>query len=66
MRRSGRIVSVAVIIAAGVNSDGRREVLGMEIGCENAPNRDPRGGTVKYLRQLRFSAPVRGHEKHQS
>src|SRR3989440_11421480 len=37
VRRGGRIVSVAVIIAVGVNSDGRREVLGMEIGtseCE--------------------------------
>ena len=32
VRRGGRIVSVAVIIAIGVNGDGRREVLGMEIG----------------------------------
>ena len=32
VRRAGRIVSVAVIIAIGVNSDGRREVLGMAIG----------------------------------
>ena len=32
VRRGGRIVSVAVIIAVGVNTDGRREVLGMEIG----------------------------------
>jgi transposase-like protein len=29
VRRGGRIVSVAVIIAIGVNADGRREVLGM-------------------------------------
>ena len=36
VRRSGRIVSVAVIIAVGVNSDGRREVLGMEIGTSEA------------------------------
>jgi transposase-like protein len=28
VRRGGRIVSVAVIIAVGINSDGRREVLG--------------------------------------
>ena len=28
VRQNGRIVSVAVIIAVGVNSDGRREVLG--------------------------------------
>jgi putative transposase len=33
VRRDGRIVSVAVIIAVGVNSDGRREVLGMTIGA---------------------------------
>lgn len=32
VRRAGRIVSVAVIIAVGINSDGRREVLGMAIG----------------------------------
>jgi putative transposase len=31
VRESGRIVSVAVIVAVAVNSDGRREVLGMEI-----------------------------------
>jgi transposase-like protein len=36
MRQSGRIVSVAVIIAVGVNSDGRREVLGMAIGPSEA------------------------------
>jgi transposase-like protein len=35
-RRDGRIVSVAVIIAVGVNSDGRREVLGMAIGASEA------------------------------
>ena len=32
----GRIVSVAVIIAVGVNTDGRREVLGMEVGTSEA------------------------------
>lgn len=36
VRRGGRIVSVAVIIAVGVNADGRREVLGMEIGTSEA------------------------------
>jgi transposase-like protein len=36
VRQSGRIVSVAVIIAVGVNSDGRREVLGMAIGPSEA------------------------------
>jgi transposase-like protein len=36
VRRGGRIVSVAVIIAVGVNTDGRREVLGMEIDTSEA------------------------------
>lgn len=36
VRQSGRVVSVAVIIAVGVNSDGRREVLGMAIGPSEA------------------------------
>ena len=34
--QNGRIVSVAVIVAVGVNSDGRREVLGMDIGPSEA------------------------------
>jgi putative transposase len=36
VRRNGRIVSVAVIVAVGVNSDGRREVLGMTVGASEA------------------------------
>ena len=36
MRRGDRTVSVAVIIAVGVNTDGRREVLGMDIGPSEA------------------------------
>lgn len=36
VRQAGRIVSVAVIIAVGVNSAGRREVLGMTIGASEA------------------------------
>src|SRR5881409_3191376 len=36
VRESGRIVSAAVIIAVGVNGDGRREVLGMDIGPSEA------------------------------
>lgn len=35
-REAGRIVSVAVIIAVGVNTDGRREVLGMATGPSEA------------------------------
>ena len=46
-RRDGRIVSVAVIVAVGVNSDGRREVLGMDIGASEAET-----FWTDFLRQL--------------
>ncbi len=36
VRQNGRIVSVAVIVAVGANTDGRREVLGMQIGPSEA------------------------------
>src|ERR1700741_2416662 len=36
VRQNGRIVSVAVIVAVGVNSDGRREGLGLGIGPSEA------------------------------
>jgi transposase-like protein len=36
VRQNGRIVSVAAIIAVGVNSDGRREILGLDIGPSEA------------------------------
>ena len=36
VRRGGRIVSVAVIIAVGVNTDGRRDVLGLDVGTSEA------------------------------
>lgn len=36
VRQNGRVVSVAVIVAVGVNGDGRREVLGMDIGPSEA------------------------------
>jgi len=36
VRATGRIVSVAVIVAVAVNSDGRREVLGIAIGASEA------------------------------
>jgi transposase-like protein len=36
VRRAGRIVSVAAIIAVAVNSEGRREVLGLAIGPSEA------------------------------
>ena len=36
VRQNGRIVSAAAILAVGANADGRREVLGMEVGPSEA------------------------------
>jgi putative transposase len=36
VRQDGRIVSVAAIVAIGVNGDGRREVLGLSVGPSEA------------------------------
>jgi len=36
VRRGGRIVSTAIVIAIGVNGDGRREVLGLDICASEA------------------------------
>ena len=47
VREAGRIVSVAATIATGVNTDGRREVLGMAIGASEAET-----FWVKFLRTL--------------
>jgi transposase-like protein len=48
VRQNGRVVSVAVIVAVGVNSDGRREVLGLDIGPSEAET-----FWTAFLRQLR-------------
>ena len=32
VREGGRIVSVTVVVATGVNAEGRREILGLEVG----------------------------------
>ncbi len=36
VRQDHRVVSVAVIVAVGANTDGRREVLGMQVGPSEA------------------------------
>ena len=47
VRRDHHIVSVAVIVAVGVNTDGRREVLGMTVGHSEAEH-----FWVEFLRGL--------------
>ena len=51
VRRGGRIVSLATIIAVAVNTDCRREVLGLEIGTSEA---EPIW--TEFLRKLAFIA----------
>jgi len=48
VRQNGRIVSVAVTVAVAVNTDGRREVLGMDIGASEAES-----FWTEFLRKLK-------------
>lgn len=48
VRQGGRVVSVAAIIAGGVNQDGRREILGLGLGESEA-----QVFWVEFLRSLR-------------
>ncbi len=48
VRDAGRIVSVAVTLAVAVNTDGRREVLGLAIGASEAET-----FWVDFLRKLK-------------
>jgi len=72
VRQNNRIVSVAIILAIGVNNDGRREVLGMDIGpseaetfwtafLRNARRRGLRG--VKLVRRTRTRASRQPSER---
>jgi putative transposase len=57
-REAGRIVSVAVIIAVVVNTDGQREVLGLAVGAseaEPAPRGRESNAIVIDSRGARFS-----------
>jgi putative transposase len=48
VRQCGRVVSIAAIIACGVNQDGRREILGLGLGESEA-----QVFWVEFLRSLR-------------
>src|SRR5438552_17068025 len=50
-RRDHHIVSLAVIVAVGVNTEGRREVLGMTVGHSEAER-----FWVEFLRSLALAA----------
>ena len=52
VRHDGRIISVAVTVAVGVNGDGRREVLGMDVAFAK--------NTETSEQQLKATADHRG------
>ena len=58
VRQNGRIVSVATIIAVGVNNDGRREILGLDIGPSEAET-----FWTEFLRKLARQQLFRGEQK---
>jgi hypothetical protein len=59
VREQGRIISTAVIIATGVNTDGRRAVLGMSTGPSEADGVDgPLPGTA--VPEWRLSSAPQG------
>ncbi|HUH94357.1 MAG TPA: IS256 family transposase [Casimicrobiaceae bacterium] len=47
-REDGRIVNVACLVAVGVNGDGRREILGLDVVAE-----EDGAGWLAFLRSLR-------------
>ncbi|WP_425352609.1 transposase [Methylobacterium terrae] len=55
VRQNHRIVSVAVIVAVGVNADGRREVPGLDIGPSEAET-----SWTEFLRKAGPARPARG------
>jgi hypothetical protein len=68
VREAGRIVSVAVIIAVAMNTDGTREVLGMAIGPSEAERsgrasspaaQAPGGSSGGMLAQITMLAAIR-------
>ena len=66
MRENGRIISVAVIVAVAVNSQGRREVLGMAVGASEAETfwtQFPRGLARRGLRGQCLDRRIADHDK---
>lgn len=62
VRQDGRIVSIAAIIATGVNQDGRREILGLGLGQSEAAISQVLSATwqrcrVHFLRSLLCHVP---------
>ena len=55
VREGGRIVNVCVVVATGVNADGQREILGMDVGTS-----EDGAFWLAFLRSLTARGPQRG------
>jgi transposase-like protein len=52
VRQDGRVVAMAVVIAIGVNADGRREILGLDVGPSEEEAGAPWAAWQQFLRGL--------------
>ena len=60
VREGGRVVKVAVMVATGVNADGHREVLGIQVATGETHARR----VAELLPRPRRPRPVRGRAGH--
>ena len=60
VREGGRTVNVHCLIATGVNADGVREILGIDVTSS-----EDGGGWLAFLRGLTAPRPVRREDGHQ-
>ena len=60
VREAGRVVNVHALIATGVNAEGYREILGIDVTTA-----EDGAGWLTFLRSLTRPRPVRGQTGHQ-
>ena len=50
VREDGRIVNVSVVVATAVNGEGKREIIGMDVGTSEVPVKTAPSGWPSYAR----------------
>jgi hypothetical protein len=58
-----RVVSVAVVLAIGINADARREVLGMDVGLSEAETLRVGGAQLRVLGRIPAQAVPTRHDR---
>ena len=59
VREGGRVIKVAVLLATGVNAEGYREILGMQVAST-----EDGAGWLTFFRDLVARGTVRGEARH--